>query len=244
VRRVSEWFDAFGNALGNSIVSSIATSGAERRQQEIADAKARIRGGLYAGNAGGSGTDSLDLIRSNEDFQSALGKLGADARVLYDTEVWSVLQHAEAGTATSANFGSGRVTLTPDETRQLASFLSLSDAVTYGEGGSVASSMALVARSGASIEQVSSAVRGSLGKFVTDWDLSDLTSGVLTSNGVIDRSVALNLMPLQDTVIERFNISVYGNPRSVAAYEEYEQASNAIINPYRESETTYMQNFL
>ncbi len=143
-----------------------------------------------------------------------------------------------------ANFGAGRVSLSADETSALSQFLTLSGAVTYGQDDSVGASMALVARSGVSIDQVSATVKDTLGRFVADWDVSDLTRNLVVRNGVVTQTGALNLMPLQDAVIERFNIAVYGSPSALAAQREYENASVALINPYRENTKTFKQQAL
>ncbi|WP_312346714.1 hypothetical protein [Stenotrophomonas acidaminiphila] len=90
--------DAFGNALGNALGNS-AVRGIQNWQASRADARAvqnaeqieadqRIMEASTASTNGAGGrTDPLDLLRRSDDLQSALDKLGSDARVLYDTEV-------------------------------------------------------------------------------------------------------------------------------------------------------------
>lgn len=233
----------FGNALGNAAVSYGASRSTPNREQLEAGQRILDASTASLDGVGGS-TDPLDFLRRTDSFQSALDKLGSDATVLYESAIFALTENAENGMGMSFDFGRGDISLSIDETAIMAQFLEQSGALTYDANGDVAASMALVARSGATLDEVGSAIRSTLGNFVTDWDIGGLTQGLASSAGIVTRSGALNLMQLQDTVMERFNIAVYGNPSSLAALQRYETASVGLVNPYKEFTKTFKQEAL
>jgi len=227
--------DAFGNAIGNSIVDGIASTQTAplstqdllsvRAEKEMSDATRRLLGGSSAALDGkGVPVDPWDLLRKNPDFQTALDKLGGDVSVLYDTSIWTLLSKAEAGTGANLRFDSdsGRVALERGEVS------ALSEALTLADPGVTSTSddnpIAIAIRSGASVDEVSAKVSEHLGRFVTPDDISQLTAQLDVVDGRVTHSQFLSLKPLQTEVMWRGLLHIYTNPQYIERLTALDQA--------------------
>src|SRR6185295_3748138 len=112
----------------------------------------------------------------------------------------------------------GRVEFTPEETKQLANFLSWAGSLDTQDGGE---RIAVIARAGATVDESGRTVFAHFGGFVDGDDIGSLTQPLsLDRAGNVLRSDVLNLAPLRSDVFRRINEDIYSRPGVQRAYSE------------------------
>jgi YD repeat-containing protein len=169
-------------------------------------------------------------------YERAVGRLGRGKPfVLYDAAIGTILHNAEMNSATREATGGWfgadyqELGLSIDETEALAGYIRRSGvADSYQD---ISGGEALLLTTGQQApDDVYHAVTDTLGRLVTNDDLQSLLP-IEDLQSANREDMAVDLTPLEDTVVDRFYSDLARNPEVLKAAEAYRKAGNLVIGP-------------